>query len=151
MTSGPCRPAIAAAGVLAGGLLVIAPASAARADAPYPRSGLVAGITWDRGSYRSDGDGGDIWPVTAAADGKLYTAWGDGKLGCPAYVSYGVAAITGAPNANLQGAGCGPPGQGRGKIISLLAAGDALYAVAILQDRPWPLTDFQVWRYGRDS
>src|SRR4051794_36687969 len=78
-------------------------AGAARADAPYPRSALVTGLTWDRSSYRSDGDGGDIWPVTTAADGKLYTAWGDGAVRCGAKVSYGVAVLRGGPNANLQG------------------------------------------------
>ena len=141
MTCGLHGFAIAA--VLAATVLA---AGGARADAPYPRSGSVAGIAWDESSYRSDGDGGDLWPVTATADGKLYTAWGDGAVRCGAKVSYGVATTQGGPNANLQGAGCGPLGQGEGKIGSLLAVGDTLYAVVNLQDRPWPGPGFQVWR-----
>jgi hypothetical protein len=139
---------IAAAGALAAGLAsTFLATGAARADAPYPRSALVTGIAWDRSSYRSDGEGGDIWPVTAAADGKLYVAWGDGAVRCGAKVSYGVAVLQGGPNANLQGDGCGPPGQGQGKIGSLLAVGDTLYAVVGLQTpQDWPYADSQVWR-----
>src|SRR5690242_12466846 len=85
-------------------------ASPARADAvpPYPWSDL--GITWETGTYRSGGLGGDLWPVTAGADGRVYTAWGDGKAACPAYVSYGTAALAGGPSATLRRVGCEPLG-----------------------------------------
>ena len=49
------------AGLLAG------PASAA---APYPSSTSITGVTWDASSYRWDGAGGDIWPITWSAEGR---------------------------------------------------------------------------------
>src|SRR3954453_18565963 len=143
VTSGLHRFATAAVASLAATVLA---AGAALADAPYPRSGLVAGLAWDRGSYRSAGDGGHLVPGPPPAAGRLYTAWGDGAVRCGAKVSYGVATLQGGPNANLQGAGCGPLGQGEGQMSPLLAVGDTLYAVVNLQDRPWPGPSFQVWR-----
>src|SRR5690349_10478635 len=102
----------AALAVLAGG-----GPHAARADtAPYPPSTAVTGLAWDRSSFRSGGLGADIWAVTSGADGLLYGAYGDGSVGCPATVSYGVAEFQGGPNANPVGVGCGPQGFGQGKI-----------------------------------
>src|SRR4051812_36949422 len=81
-----------------------------RAQAPYPPSDVVTGITWETGTYRYAGAGGDIWPVTWAQGGSVRTAWGDGVVGCGTKVSYGVAALSGGPSTNLATIGCGPTG-----------------------------------------
>src|SRR3954465_15388664 len=138
----PARPPAAAPARAA------APAGAAKAPptSPYPPSTLVAGIAWDATSYRSAAPGGDIWPVTSGPEGEVYTAWGDGPMpGCRAKVSYGTAVLTGGAGANPVTLGCGPRGQGRGKIGSLLAVGGTLYAVANLQDRPWSKSSVALW------
>ena len=122
--------------VLAAAVLVTLAAGGARAAAPYPRSALVAGLRWDTATYRSTGLGGDLWPTTAGADGKVYTAWGDGTVTCPARVSYGVASVAGGPSADLFGAGCGTPGDKAGKLVSLLDVAGTLYATVYLQGRP---------------
>ena len=111
-------------------------AASAAGAAPYPASGLVTGVSWDTATYRYAGVGGDLWPVTAGADGKVYTAWGDGTVTCPVYVSYGTAAVAGGPSAALRRVGCGPPGERHGKLISLLDVAGTLFAVAYLQGRP---------------
>ena len=139
----PVALALAAGVVLAAGA---ARAAASPATSPYPPSALVTGVAWDTTSYRSAAPGGDIWPVTSGADGGVYTAWGDGPMpGCRAKVSYGTAALTGGPGANPVTLGCGPRGQGRGKIGSLLAIGSTLYGVVNLQDRPWPRNSTALW------
>src|SRR5689334_6899539 len=61
------------------------------AGAPYPASHLLSGINWDKSTYRNAGAGGDMWSTTTAPGGVVYTAWGDGVIGCPGKVSYGVA------------------------------------------------------------
>ena len=111
-------------------------AATAAVAAPYPASGLITGISWDTATYQYAGVGGDIWPVTAGADGQVYTAWGDGTVACPAYVSYGVASVAGGPSAALRRVGCGTPGDKAGKLISLLDVAGTLFAVAYLQGRP---------------
>ena len=123
-------PALAAGPALAG------------TGAPYPTSNL--GITWNTGTYRFGGVGGDIWPVTAAAGGQPYTAWGDGTVGCGRYVSYGTATLPAAPAAVPRTIGCGPAGSGHDKIGSLLATGRALYAIAYLQSSK----RLAIWRSG---
>ena len=128
--------------------VALAPLAAgpALADAapPYPWSDL--GLTWNTGTYRFGGVGGDIWPVTTGAGGQLYTAWGDGGIGCPGKVSFGTATLPAGPAASPSTTGCGPAGQGQGKIASLLAAGHALYGVTFLQNGGWPNGGFAVWR-----
>ena len=118
-------------------LAALASLAASAADAaPYPASGLVTGVSWDTATYRSGGAGGDLWPVTAGADGTVYTAWGDGTVTCPVKVSYGVASVAGGPSATLRRVGCGTPGDKAGKLISLLDVAGTLFAVAYLQGRP---------------
>ena len=131
--------------LLATAALAALVAHSARAEAapPYPWGDLR--ITWDTATYRFGGLGGDIWPVTAGAGGQLYTAWGDGAIGCGRYVSYGTAVLR-DPGRGLGTTGCGPAGQGQGKIVSLLAAGPALYGITFLQKGGWPNGDFAVWR-----
>jgi Domain of unknown function (DUF4185) len=117
---------------------------AARAAAPYPRSPYITGVTWDRSTYQFGGLGGDLWPTTAGADGKVYAAWGDGVVTCPAYVSFGIAALAGGPSARLQRAGCGPLSFGHGKISGLLDVAGTFYAIVYLQNRP-ANADLAVW------
>src|SRR3954452_20184563 len=102
--------------VILGALSAAVTTQAVAAGSPYPQSKVVAGITWDRSSFRSAGNGGDIWAVTSASDGAVYTAWGDGAVAGCRKVSYGTAAITGGPGTNLRGTGCGPTGQDKDKI-----------------------------------
>jgi hypothetical protein len=135
-----------AALLAAWGLLTLAAAApqSARAASPYPPSTVITGISWDRASHRSGGIGGDIWPVTWAQDGTLQTALGNGRIGCGTKVSYGVAAIASAtPSTALRTIGCGPPGENKGKITSLLAAGEDLYALVAPQRTG---SGHQVWR-----
>src|SRR5690348_1679537 len=72
---------------------------------PYQQSRLITGITWNQATHRWGGLGGDLWASTSGANGEVYTAWGDGFGGCPAYVSYGTAVVTGGPGTNLVGTG----------------------------------------------
>jgi len=48
--------------------------------APYPQSQVITGVQWDFSTLLSHRKaiGSDIWPMTWAADGQLYAAWGDG-------------------------------------------------------------------------
>ena len=118
----------------------------ARAGSPYPDSTVITGVDWDRSSYRSAGDGGDIWATASASDGNVYAAWGDGKVTCPDKVSYGVAVLPSAPGAILRSGSCGPKGSGKGKISALAAVGTTLYAITNLQDAAWPNNGVGVWR-----
>ena len=122
-------------------LLVILAAAAATgpaASAPYPPSGLIAGMTWVQGTYSSGGPGGDLWPPTSGADGSVYAAWGDGALGCGRKVSYGIAALPPVPRAQPRTVACGPAGSAHGKIISLLDVRGTLYAVFLVRENSWP-------------
>src|SRR4051795_9757953 len=105
-----------ALGALAALTLITFAAGTARADSPYPDSTVITGVDWDRSSYRSAGEGGDIWATASASDGKVYAAWGDGKVTCPDKVSYGVAPLPSRPSAVPTHEGCGPKGIGKGKI-----------------------------------
>jgi len=138
---------IALAAVLLGG-----PAFAA---SPYPPSTVIAGVTWDTASEVQLAPGSDLWPVTWAADGNLYTAFGDGggfggdnTLG---RVSLGYARILGSPAAfttvNVNGGvgslatptwGC----TSCAKASGLLSVGGVLYTWLNLQnstDPDWKL------------
>src|SRR6478752_7418622 len=53
-------------------LTLITSAGTARAGSPYPDSTVITGVDWDRSSYRSAGDGGDIWATASASDGNVY-------------------------------------------------------------------------------
>ncbi|MGK7397303.1 MAG: hypothetical protein ACNS62_22190 [Candidatus Cyclobacteriaceae bacterium M3_2C_046] len=45
---------------------------------PYPPSNYFEGVSWDTTSIKQFGQGSDQWPMTWAADGNMYAAWGDG-------------------------------------------------------------------------
>lgn len=75
---------------------------------PYPSSDLITGFSLDWSTFRSLASGSDNWPVSWAADGTLYSAWGDGGGFGPdasrlAYVPLGVATLTGSSAATLDG------------------------------------------------
>ena len=79
-------------------------AQTALADAPYPPSPLITGLTWAPPSTIDRKAGGsDTWPITWADDGDLYTAYGDG-LGfqphVPSKLSLGFAKVSGMPNSH---------------------------------------------------
>jgi len=71
--------------------------------APYPLSPVIAGITWDFDRLVRLAPGSDLWPVTWADDGHLYTSWGDGGgfggTNSQGRVSLGFARIEGAPSS----------------------------------------------------
>ena len=127
---------------LLGALLALLAAGSAQAGSPYPRSSVITGISWDRASYVFAGVGGDLWPITWAADDSLRAAYGDGQIGCPVNVSYGTVAITtNPPSLALQGVGCGPTGTGHGKIMALGAAGPVLFGRMGQQSQAAPYPD----------
>jgi hypothetical protein len=75
---------------------------------PYPPSTYITGLNLDWSSYRRDAIGGDNWPTTWAADGNVYTTWGDGGGFGPdatnrAYVAIGIARLTGTTPATVTG------------------------------------------------
>ena len=96
------------------------------------------------GSYQGTVEGGDIWPITWAADGSLLTVWGDGLVDCPQKASYGVARITSdQPSVDMTAVHCGPGPQGLGKLMSIVAAGDTLYARFSPQDDS---SGYPIWK-----
>ena len=132
----------------AAGLRTARGGSGGRGRAPggaLPQEQVVTGITWDASTYRFAGLGGDLWATTSGADGKVYTAWGDGTVTCPVRVSFGVASVAGGPGTTLVRAGCGTAGDKADKLISLLAVDSALYAIAYLQ-LPKGASATAVWR-----
>jgi hypothetical protein len=45
---------------------------------PYPPSPVIRSVAFDVAHLRRAALGSDLWPMTWAADGELYTSWGDG-------------------------------------------------------------------------
>jgi hypothetical protein len=102
----------------------------------YPPSQLIAGVTFDDRTARTEAPGSDIWPITWANDDKLYTAWGDGggfggtnQVG---RVSLGVGRIEGDKRGyrgiNIAGGKDAPhPAPFPGKSEGILALGNSLY------------------------
>ncbi len=105
--------------------------------APYPPSPVIRDIGWaPADTIVRHARGSDIWPLTWADDGRLYTAYGDGR-GFEPYVpeklSLGLARLEGEPGA-LQGInlraptaeakGDGPRGR---KASGLLCVDGVLY------------------------
>lgn len=103
---------------------------------PYPASSVIRGVSFDRASLESSAPGSDNWPMTWAADGHQYAAFGDGggfggdnSLG---RVSLGLARIEGTAadhrGVNVNG-GQSPEHASTlsGKSYGVLAIGDVLY------------------------
>jgi hypothetical protein len=87
-------------------MLLMGASATAMAAAPYPQSKVITGVSWDLSTVPSlrKAAGSDIWPTAWAADGNLYTAWGDGAGfsnsegdAGPSRTSLGIAVISGAP------------------------------------------------------
>jgi hypothetical protein len=118
-------------------------------DAPYPPSAIVRGMRWDLSTVLSHrrAIGSDIWATTWAADGELYSAFGDGggfdgteRSKATGRVSLGFAQINGGPTehstASLHGKnvwGQAPRFAERqanfgGKVDDLISVSGVLYA-----------------------
>lgn len=104
---------------------------------PYPPSQVIANITWDHANAVRLAPGSDLWPVTWAADGNLYTSWGDGGgfggTNSDGRVSLGFARIEGPPEkfvaSNVWGGkNAGNPAQFNGKAVGMLSVNNILYA-----------------------
>ena len=92
---------------LAAAILLGGPAEAASGP-PYPVNGTLAGVTFNTASFRQVAGSAEGWPSTAAADGTVYTAWGNGggfgqNASSQAFVSIGIGSLTGTDAASLQG------------------------------------------------
>ncbi len=107
------------------------------ARAPYPRSRVITGVTFDWSTHRKLAPGSDNWPITWADDDHQYTVWGDGggfggtnSLG---RVSLGFARVEG-PADNYRGYNVwgGHDGENPvtfgGKSYGILSVGGVLYA-----------------------
>lgn len=124
------------------------------ATAPYPHNLLIEGITWHTDTHRTDAGGSDLWQTTWAADGHIYTSWGDGAGFGSDFpeesgrdrVSLGFARIEGFPpdewlEINING---GKQAENpasfpkKGKCGGLLSVNGTLYAWLNLQDGVWP-------------
>lgn len=121
-------------------------------EAPYPPSPRIAGIRWDWTTHRTAAPGSDLWPVTWAADGRLYAAWGDGGgfggTDQDGRAALGFARVDGPPErfagVNVNGGkdAAHPASFGEhGKSGGVLAVGDRLYAWLNTQNGAWPDVD----------
>jgi len=117
----------------------------AQSEAPYAPSPVIQSVNWDfehliRLANTPGKGGSDLWPTTWAADGNIYTGWGDGggfsgASDCRGRVSLGLGRIIGTP-PNVKGVdvwGNYPkyaqhPATFCGKPVSMLSVGGVLYA-----------------------
>jgi hypothetical protein len=112
----------------------------------YPPSPVIARVDWDLEHLVRLAPGSDLWPVTWADDGHLYTAWGDGGgfggTNEDGRVSLGFARIEGNPEklraANIWGGKDAPhratfPGKSNG----MLCVDGVLYTHVIEQGLWW--------------
>jgi hypothetical protein len=119
------------------------------ATSPYPPSPVIAGLTWHWDTYRTAAPGSDLWPVTWAADGNLYAAWGDGGgfggSDSDGRVAMGFARLEGSPETfigiNVNGGKNGEHPASfpqKGKTGGILSLQGTLWASINLQDGTWP-------------
>jgi hypothetical protein len=77
------------------------------AAAPYPASTVLTNPVWAAlGTVQQLADGSDIWPMTWAADGTQYTAYGDGwgfNVAEPSKLSMGFAIVDNGPTGLTEG------------------------------------------------
>ncbi len=113
-------------------------APARPSHAPYPPSPVIAGVTWDFAHRVRRAPGSDLWPMTWATDGDLYTAWGDGGgfggTDSNGRASLGFARIHGTPEhfkgINIWGGkNAKHPATFGGKVGAMLFVGGTLYAI----------------------
>jgi hypothetical protein len=93
--------------LVAGALLVLDAPALLQAQAPYPQSRVVTGLTWAPEIVRVGGINthtGDNWPATWGDDDILYTSWGDGDgfSHKKPELSLGFAKVTGNPAGELK-------------------------------------------------
>src|SRR3954466_6780194 len=110
-----------------------------RVNAPYPESAVIKGVTWHWETHQKTAPGSDLWPVTWAADGNIYAAWGDGGgfggTDQDGRVAMGFAQIKDGPEnfkgENING-GKNPANPASflksGKCGGIVAVGEVLYA-----------------------
>ena len=146
-------PMLAAAVLWLVGALPLMAAQSPEANPPYPPSPVLTGIVWHWDTHKTAALGSDLWPVTWAADGHLYAAWGDGGgfggTDFDGRVAMGFARIEGPPErmrgVNING-GKGPEHPAslpdRGKTGGMVAVGDTLSAWINQQDGTWPDVSF---------
>ena len=134
--------------------LLVVKTPALAATPPYPPSPMIEAITWHTDTHRTDAGGSDLWPTTWAADGHIYTSWGDGAgFGSdfpgesgPDRVSLGFARIEGFPPDHWFGVNINGGKQAenpasfpnKGKCGGMLSVNGTLYAWLNLQDGTWP-------------
>lgn len=115
------------------------PQPARAQKAPYPASPVIQSVTWDFANLVRLAPGSDLWPITWADDGNLYTSWGDGGgfggTNSDGRVSLGFARITGSPTSftatNVWGGkDAKNPATFDGKASGMLSVGGILYAWA---------------------
>jgi hypothetical protein len=110
------------------------------ASKPYPGSTFIREIKWHKLTHISGAEGSDLFQTTWAADGNIYTAWGDGKgFGAYSKRSFGVSVLNGYPPV-IQGVDFhyGPYGSDNGKIVDLLDVNGIIFATFNTQDGSWP-------------
>jgi hypothetical protein len=108
---------------------------------PYPLSAVIKDVTWDSDHVVHAAPGSDLWPMTWASDGNVYTAWGDGGgfggTNSRGRVSMGFARLDGVPpelstvNVNGGAASDKVPTWGCddcGKTAGLLSVSGVIYA-----------------------
>ena len=126
-------------------VLVFASGGLAAAEAPYPASPVIGRVEFDFSTHRRLAEGSDNWPTTWAADGHLYSAWGDGGgfggSNSKGRVSLGIARIEGDAGSyaghNVWG-GLEPenPATFTGKSYGILSVGGKLYLWVAHQPNP---------------
>jgi hypothetical protein len=114
-------------------------------NAPYCRSPYIESMTFDWAGAYTEPNGSDLWPVTWAEDGNVYTFFGDGggfggdnRRG---RVSFGISRITAPPPLTSQtaknvygGYQAEHPSTLDGKAGSLIAVGRDFYTIGGLWD-----------------
>jgi hypothetical protein len=125
---------------------------------PYPCSEYIPTVTWNCADRADEAEGGDLWPVAWAADGHLYTAFGDGwgfraddphwKPGEPDRVttkrSWGFTRLEGDFSGwSATDLACFSSGKsGRGKIASMFPIRGGIHML-VLEQRSVP--DYSIW------
>lgn len=134
--------------------------AAANPQPPYPPSPVIALVEFDFSTHRRLAPGSDNWPTTWAADGNLYSAWGDGGgfggTNSKGRVLLGVARITGDAE-NYEGrnvwGGNEPdqPAQFGGKSYGILSVAGVLYMWVAPQPNPHLATSQIAWSKNRGA
>ena len=136
-------------------LTVRTPADSSKGDAPGCPSRLFAGMRWSWADGYTQANGSDLWPVTWASDGAVYSFFGDGggfggddhtgrtsfgiaRLSLSSVVESGPLRVVGT---NVYGGFASlHPAILSGKAGSILAVGDDFYAVGGIFGRADGLT-----------